>query len=228
MGERPDHVAGLIWRKDAPAALGRANPAGYQVLYLADRIDTALQETHIVDDAVVISEFSIQHHHSVRIAPIGEFMQIQRTGRGFLSGEYSGAVSSMLNACEPTEAKSLIITDAFLYECLTAHDDYEISSHVALCVFEKNPQVSTVAYTSRRHTGALCFAVKVDEFWRNWCLVAVRQAQAQHLACGMYRLGEVMGVDGILADGTLLWSDQGLAENERPELEPPFTPVSPE
>lgn len=48
--KRPDHVDGLIWHKDAPATLGRANPAGYRVLYLADRIDTALRETHIADD----------------------------------------------------------------------------------------------------------------------------------------------------------------------------------
>ena len=85
--KRPDHVDGLIWHKDAPAKLGRANPAGYRVLYMADRVDTALKETHIADDPVVISEFSIREHHSVRIAPIGEFMQIQRTGHGFLSGD---------------------------------------------------------------------------------------------------------------------------------------------
>jgi hypothetical protein len=64
---------GLIWHKDVPATLGRANPAGYRVLYLADRIDTALKETHIADDPAVVSEFSIREHHNVRIAPIGEF-----------------------------------------------------------------------------------------------------------------------------------------------------------
>ncbi|MEH2499857.1 hypothetical protein V1294_006336 [Bradyrhizobium sp. AZCC 1678] len=222
--ERPDHVDGLIWRKDVSAALGRANPAGYQVLYVADRIDTALLETHITDDPAVISEFSVQQGRTVRIASIGELMQIQRTGRGFLSGDSSEALSSMLNACEPNEAKSLIITDAFLHECLTSHDDYDISSHVALCVFEKNQQVSVIAYSSRQHAGALCFVVRVDDFWKNWCLVAVRHIQAQHLACGMYRLREPTWVDGIFTDGRLRWSDQRLAENERAELRPPFTP----
>jgi RES domain-containing protein len=222
--ERPGFVEGLIWRSDAPAALGRANPAGYQVLYLADRVDTALAETHVVDEAVVVSEFSIQHHRSVRIAPVGELMQIQRTGSGFLSGEHSEVVGSMLNVCGIEEGKSLVITDTFLHECLTSHDNYEISSHVAMCLFEKHPMLSVVAYTSRRQAGALCFAVKVEDFWQNWSLVAVRHARAQHLARGVFRLSEITGVTGIHRNGTLVWGDSELSENMLPELRPPFSP----
>jgi hypothetical protein len=98
---------------------------------------------------VVVSEFSIREHRNVRIAPIGEFTQIQRTGHGFLSGDGSQLVSSMLNACDIEQSRSLIITDTFLHECLTGHDNYEISSHVAMCAFEKHPEISVVAYTKR-------------------------------------------------------------------------------
>lgn len=64
----PGTVDDLIWRKDVAAALGRANPAGFDVLYVSDRQDTALCEARVTNDRVVISEFAIQQGHSVRVA----------------------------------------------------------------------------------------------------------------------------------------------------------------
>ncbi|WP_312808424.1 RES domain-containing protein [Agrobacterium cavarae] len=102
-GDVPGTVDQLIWRKTAPAQLGRANPAGFQVLYLADRQDTALEEARVVDHPVVIADFVIQDGRQIRVAPIGELAQIQRTGRGFLSGGTSSVVSGMLNASLSTK-----------------------------------------------------------------------------------------------------------------------------
>ena len=204
-GSRPSHVDELIWPKGVPAQLGRANPAGFQVLYLADRQDTALQEARVTDDLVVVAEFVIQQNHSVRVAPIGELSQVQRTGRGFLAGDTSATLSNMLNACNPDEARSLLITDAFLLECLIGHDDYEISSTVALCIFDKNPLVTTIAFPSRRQQGALNFAVRVESFWDDWALVAARHGRARHLAIGYFTLEGTSAVDAVTVGGRLHW-----------------------
>lgn len=221
-GELPETVDQLIWRKDAPATLGRANPAGFQVLYLGDRLDTALREARVENDPAVIAEFVIQDGHAVRIAPIGELAQIQRTGRGFLSGDASDAVSQMLNACSRDEARSLLITDAFLMDCMVGHNEYEITSHVALAIFRKNPAISAVAYPSVRQIGAINFAVRVEKFWEDWALLSVRYGQAKHLAMGYYVMRDAKGVDGIAPDGRLHWvdenSDVGII------LGPPFVP----
>src|SRR6202008_2899399 len=87
----------LIWNKNGVAKLGRANAEGFQLIYMADRKDTALREARILDDAAVLAEFEIQPGRQVRIAPIGELIQIQRTGRGRLTGDASQAITKMIN-----------------------------------------------------------------------------------------------------------------------------------
>jgi hypothetical protein len=222
---RPEHVDELIWRKDAPAQLGRANPAGFQVLYVSDRQNTSLREARVTSSRVVVAEFAIRDDRSTRVAPIGEFAQIQRTGRGYLSGEVSDAVTGMLNACGREDALSLIITDAFLQECFVNDDSYELSSHIALAVFEKCPSVAAIAYPSRRQLGGLNFAVKVATFWHDWALVGARYGTARHLACGYYRLADAQAADGVYQDGRIRWCDVG--EGERILLEP-YVPIGEE
>ncbi|WP_074063457.1 RES family NAD+ phosphorylase [Rhizobium etli] len=58
-GELPPHADGTIWNKNGHPKLGRANAEGFPVLYLADRVNTALAETHIDDQTVMLSEFKI-------------------------------------------------------------------------------------------------------------------------------------------------------------------------
>jgi RES domain len=79
-GEVPGTVNDLIWRKGIPASLGRANPAGFQVLYLADRRDTAFREARATNDDVVLTEFEILPGQGIHVVPLGELAQIQRTG----------------------------------------------------------------------------------------------------------------------------------------------------
>lgn len=208
-GEIPETVDELIWRKGIPAALGRANPAGFQVLYLADRPDTAFREVRVDNELVVLTECEILPGRSIRVVPIGELAQIQRTGHGFLSGHMSSTISDLLNACDLNQAKSLLIADAFLLECLTTADDnYEVSSAVAMSIFDRLPAVSAVSYPSRRQIGAINFAVRVEQFWENWGIGSVRRGRAIHLAQGYYRFLEVRHVNGVTVDGALRWRDE--------------------
>lgn len=224
-GEQPSTVDELIWRKDAPASLGRANPAGYDVLYLADRQDTALQEARVGDDLAVVADFLIRPGCSVRIAPIGELLRIHRTGRGTFTGDHSGVITGMLNACKPDEARSLLITDAFLRQCLVGHNDYEVSSQVALSVFEKLPVVTAVAYPSVRQLGATNFVVRTQGFWNNWRVGSVRYGQAHHLGMGFYKFSDTQGVDGIYSKGDLRWAPVDNPEKTL-DLDPPWGPTT--
>lgn len=195
----------LIWPKGGPAKLGRANPEGFQVLYLADRQDTALQEAGVEDHWAVVADFKIQTNRSVMVAPIGELIQIQRTGRGSLAGDQSAMITNLLNACKKEEAQSLLITDAFLLDCLVGHGDYDISSHVAMCVLTKLPTVSAVAFPSVRQLGAINFAVRIERFWDDWALASVRYGRVQELAMGFYDVRDAQAVAGIHRDGHLEW-----------------------
>lgn len=204
--EFPATVDEVIWRKGAPANLGRANPAGFQVLYVADRQDTALSEARIEESRVAIADFEIRTEHVIRICPVGELLQVQRTGRGFMSGDSSPKISGLLNACSLEDARSLLITDGFLLDCVYGQDDYELSSHVVKRLFDKLPGVTAVGYPSRRQFGAINFAIRVETFWQDWGLRSVRHARARHLALGFYELDEVHHVEHVSAEGVFTWS----------------------
>src|SRR5947209_13195096 len=105
--EMPETADDVIWRKGIPARIGRANAEGSAVMYLADRRDSALREARVDRSWVALAEFEIRPEHAIFIAPIGEFLQIVRTGRGFLSSDASEGISNTLNTCPDREARSL-------------------------------------------------------------------------------------------------------------------------
>jgi len=203
--ELPRSIDDII-RGGVPSKPGRANSADFGVVYLADGQDTALREARIDRGWVLIAEFEIRPSHAIFIAPIGELFQIVRTGRGFLSGDASKTLSDMLNACEIRDSRSLILADAFLYEQMLGHDDYELSSYVAGAIFDKMKQVSAIAYSSRRQSGAINLAVKAETFWRDWGMVSARKAFATHLALGFYDVSDVTHVTGVYKSGRFEWS----------------------
>lgn len=222
--EIPATVDEVIWRKGVPAAPGRANPAGFQILYLADRVDTALSEVHASGHSVMIAEFEILKGRSVRIAPVGELASIQRTGRGYFTGDAVSMINNFLNACQRDDGLSLLITDSFLLECLTnTEDDYELSSSVAMAIFEKQPAISTIAFPSRRQVGAISLAVRVERFWEDWGLVSVKRGRAVHLAQGYFKISDTRHVEGIMRSGKLNWRDE-VDDGVTVRLGPAWTP----
>jgi hypothetical protein len=85
--EIPKKVDDVIWSNKIPAKIGRANPKGFPMMYLADRRDTALREARIERGWAVVADFEIRPQRAIFICPIGELFQIARTGRGPLAGE---------------------------------------------------------------------------------------------------------------------------------------------
>jgi len=202
----PVSVDGVIWRKNGHATLGRANPEGYTVMYLSDRVETALREVRHESGSVVISEYEVVPGKSVRIAPIGELGWIQRTGLGRLAGTNSKAIIGMINACSEENAKSLLLVDAFLADLLcNVDDDYVISSTVAKCILDKNVGVDAIAYPSVRQPGAINFAIRIEHFWQKWGVSSVKQIAARHTAYGIYRLNDVAHVNKIAMNGVMDW-----------------------
>lgn len=203
--EYPSKVQDLLWNPNL-SRIGRANPEGYSVLYLSDRIETTLSEIHVKDDCVLLSEMEIRENEKCRIYPVGELLKIQRTGRGFLIGANSVAVNNMLNACDRESSQSLLITDAFLLECMIKDDDqYLISSYTAKCIFEKNIDISAVAYPSVQQFGALNFAVKTNDFWKTWSIVSARRMKVKDLPLGFYKWSDAEHVNSIDNNGALEW-----------------------
>ncbi|WP_139812071.1 hypothetical protein [Ensifer aridi] len=142
-----------------------------------------------------MTEFQMQigndpefHFGTFLNASIGELTKVQRTGHGYLLSEVADTVNNMLNACDYNEVKSLLITDAFLWECFVGHDSYELSCHVAVAIFRKIPAIQAIAYSSRRQMGAINFSVRVEKFWDAWGILSVRYGHAKLLAMGYFDL----------------------------------------
>lgn len=221
----PEDTQDLLWRPDGIASVGRANPEGFPVLYIADRLDTALKETRINSDYVLLSELKVREGEACRVAPIGEMMHIQRTGEGYLTGSSAKVISDMINACDRKVAASLLITDSFLYDCLVKDDDdYLISSFVAKSIYDKNSDLSAIAYHSTRQYGAVNFAIRTDHFWNSWSIVAARKMHAQHLAYGYYETSQTEHVTGITRLGKLVWEKGFIEDNTSVRLDPPWFP----
>ncbi|HDL6956639.1 TPA: RES family NAD+ phosphorylase [Yersinia enterocolitica] len=224
----PKNVNEIIWRKDIPATIGRANPAGFPVLYLADREDTALSEVRVNNGRVVIADFEILPDRKIQVVPIGELSLVQKKGRGDILGDGSKHINDMINACNPEEAKALLITDNFLLECLTSADEnYEISSYVAKCIFDKLPKISAIAYPSQRQRGAINFAVRIEkeQFWDNWGVRAVKCLDARHLAYGYYNVSNINHVTGMTYSGEFVWDDKLDQERSTMLLDPLWVPT---
>ena len=207
----PKHTDELIWRKGVPAPLMRANPAGYSLLYLGDRMDTAFREARVEDDPVAVTTFQILIGHSSRIATVGEHLWLNRQGRGYLlchEKSLAEHFTKMHNACDFEAAQALLMTDSFLLECFTNREaDYEISSVIAEAMFDKIPEISAIAFPSVRQPGAVNFAVRVETFFDHWGIHAVRLGRATHLTQGFYRFTDYQHVSHVDADGKLSWRD---------------------
>lgn len=222
----PNHVDEVIWLKDRPAPQNRLNPEGFSVLYVADHIETALMETNITAGQVAISEFEILNEKTVKIAPIGDLNRIARTGRGLLPRDNQNELCSFLNACKENELKSLLITDAFLYDCIVKDDKpYSISSFIGKCIFEKLPEISAIAYPSQAQEEAFNLAIRVDNFWEGWGVRAVKTCHAKHLANGYFEVSNVCHVIGITFTGDFHWGDEVENINSTSLLNPIWTEV---
>jgi hypothetical protein len=215
-------VNDVIWPKIDLPKLQRLNLEGYPVLYLAADRDTALTETKVTNGLVAIAEFEIRDGCSVLLSSIGEMFLIARTGRGRFAGETSNAISQMLNACPKSEARSLLLADAFLHEQISLQDNYNISAYIAHAIRSKAPAVSAIAYPSRPQQSAINLAVDVATFWNSWGITSVRCASANHLAYGIYELSSVRNVVSIYDSGRFKWADNLDREEAVETLAPPF------
>ncbi|NDL62531.1 hypothetical protein [Acerihabitans arboris] len=137
----------------------------------------------------------------------------------------SNTISNMLNVCKPEEAKSLLITDAFLLECMIKDNDpYLISSFIAKSIFEKDKKISAVSYPSVRQYGAINFAIRTENFWKSWSVIAARRKQVNHLACGYYESSRTEHVTGVTRFGKLVWEKGAIDNNSSRPLEQPWHP----
>ncbi|HBR7470229.1 RES domain-containing protein [Klebsiella pneumoniae] len=220
-----DHVSKILCPPKEIRSYGRIDSDENEILYTASSKNTALNELKNYNNSFnyyTIATFRI--YNSIKVLPIGELSHTQVTGRGMLLGNQSQSINKLINACNPDEVTRLLITDKFLSDSLMS-DNYNITSYVANCIFEKNSDIYVIAYPSKQYPGGINFAIKNKVIWNHLGINAVRYAQIRHLACGYFEERNTRHVKGITQRGKLIW-DENHADDEyyTYPLEPLWTP----
>ena len=218
----PDNVRELIWPPSESVVEGRLNTRGQPIMYLGDRDFTALSEINHKNGYAAVSRFSMTR--GVRLIPIGEMTAIQRSGRGTFLQEHSDVVTNMLNACDYSDALTLITIDAFLADMIAAPDcNYAETNAIAEAMFSKDPNAKGLAYPSVKCRGGMNFAVKVDHFWEDWDLNMVTFADYRSAGHSVYRPLSRRNATDITDCGDIRWGEA--EDNVRiGNLLSPFTP----
>lgn len=189
------------------ASVGRANSSGKPILYLADRIETALSEIRLQQGHVITANFQIQANKVCQILPIGEMLSIQRTGKSRFVPD-AGPINDIINACEHEDAQSYLITDSFLHEILVNDKaPYQISSYLCDALYKKYPSVTVIAYPSAQLNAAINYAVKTDDFWNVWGVSGISKFNGEHLVQGVYKVTQRKNVIKIYDNDQLAWGN---------------------
>lgn len=219
-------VKDVIWPEYQAIKPGRMNVDGHPVVYLASSAETALRETRVEDSIVALARFQTLPETPIRTCPIGEMVQLLRTGRGrMINEENAKSLLGMLNACPLEKARAMAIADTFLSEVLTTPgDNYRLTSLISQAIFRKNLNVDAILYPSQMQIAGVNVAVRRDRFWQKLGLAAVTQARAEHLAAGFFRLSNVRQVNGVYTSGKFQWAENHAADESHLLLEPLWQP----
>lgn len=222
----PADYSGVIWPPKSAVTPGRVTSTDHPVLYLSRHGFTAFSETDVVNDDVIIAHYKIRPGQSLRIAPVGEYERLSRSGISeFISAnEPRRAVMEMLKSLGAEAIKSILLMDSFLFDCVVDHkDNYRLSAEVAKSIFRKHPQADAIAYASVKQRNGMNIAVRTSRVWPTIGLVGVRHTRVRHLGYGVYDLGEGFVVTEIDSKGKFTWNDALVPDNVMVEWEP-WTP----
>ena len=202
----PDNVRELIWPPKEFVRQGRLNATGQPMMYIGDRDFTALSEIDHRNGHAVVSRYSITN--SVRLLPVGEMTSIQRSGRGHFLQDQSDALTGMLNACDYSDALTLVTIDAFLADTMAAPEcDYDETNAISSAMFAKDPTAKGIGYPSVKCRGGMNLALKVENFWNDWHLNMVTIADYRSAGHSVYRPLSRRNATGITNCGDIYWSE---------------------
>lgn len=226
-GEKISSFKDIIWPPENINIPGRASINGSTTMYLSSTKDTALSEARINKHRIAIARFR-NLEEGTHIFPVGELHLVTERGFGeLLSNEESKCILDIINACPIEKARSIIIADKFIYKVFTSKDDdnYEMTSFIVDCIFNKIPKIDTIGYRSQMREGGYNLAIRSDKFWEKWGISSVTTADAEHLVLQYYKLSRLFSVSGIYNNGDFKWEEDSSNIESHILLSPPWRPI---
>jgi hypothetical protein len=160
-----DSIDDLIYPPPHLTPAGRLNNPHEPMLYGVFNKNTALEEVGAEEGNYIhVIGLRLKKNSRIRCCVIGEIDRVHRSGRSMLSEELAAHLLRIIQDELPYKAAmSFIFVDAFLSSLLrdplASANDYLYSRTVRQLLFEKQPTVEAICYSSVKLEGALNVAI---------------------------------------------------------------------
>jgi hypothetical protein len=147
---------------------GRLNNPHEPMLYGVFNKNTALEEVGAEEgDYIHLIAFRLKKNRRIKCCVIGEIDRVHRSGRTMLSEELGAQLRRIIQEeLSYKAAMSFIFVDAFLSSLLrdpsASDNDYLHSRTVRRLLFEKQPTLEAICYSSVKLEGAVNIAIRPE------------------------------------------------------------------
>lgn len=190
---------------------GRLNDLGVPCFYISTAKETAISEVHAREgDVVQIAGFRIKSDQIVRLAVVGEYSNVQRTGYVSLGGNDPDlTISKYLNQMPQEQALLMLYIDRFFAHILAdpkaSESDYRFSRALGDSIYGKCA-ADGIAFPSVRDRGGFNMAIKAipsDSAFHNVACVLANVGRSRMF--GMVEFDVFRSAQRLDSDDNFIW-----------------------
>jgi len=217
-GESYPNISDLDYPPANFARQGRLNDGGAPCFYIAARKETALAEVGATEGQLVqLAGFRIKSESPIRLAVIGEYANVQKSGYMHFAGrDPEMTIAKNLNAMPRQEALKRLYIDKFFASILAdpeaSENGYMFSRSLAQSLYSR-VGVKGIVFPSVKDRGGFNIAVQADasdqSFHNVSCLVARMGAPRQF---GLIEFAIVKSAEQLDNDGNFVWQEDAGSE----------------
>ncbi|EPK3482628.1 RES family NAD+ phosphorylase, partial [Acinetobacter baumannii] len=205
------HIDDLSYPPKDLVNCGRINDKESPFFYLASRRETALAEINSKEnDIIQLAGFKIKENENLRIAVVGEFWNVFKTGYvKFLGQDPKGCINRLINSSSKDLARNLIYIDKYFSEILAdtkaVENEYLFTRTLSNKLLKK-AHTDAIAYPSVKDAGAYNLAVeanKSDIVFENVICLTLKIKSIKKWGIYDYRI--LSAAEGIDENGNFIW-----------------------
>lgn len=207
------HIDDLDYPPKHLVNYGRMNEKGCPFFYLASRKETALAEINSKEnDIIQLAGFKIRENEKLRIAVVGEFWNVFKTGYvKFLGKDPKGCINQLINSSPKNIALNLIYIDKYFSEILAdkkASENQYLFTRTLSTELLKKGHARAIAYPSVKDQGAYNLAVEANESDKVFDNVICLTLEVKKIKkWGIYDHQVLSAAEGIDENGNFIWTD---------------------
>jgi len=190
---------------------GRINEKECPFFYLSSRRETSLAEINSKEnDIVQLAGFKIKENENLRIATVGEFWNVFKTGYvKFVGQDPEGCINRLINSSPKNVAQNLIYIDKYFSEILadtSASKNQYLFTRTLSNRLLKKADTKAIAYPSIKDPGAYNLAIeasKSDLVFENVICLTLKIKNIKRW--GIYDYEILSVTEGIDRNGNFIW-----------------------